>query len=76
MHDCGVQPNHVYWNDMDVNDHRTTRTVQYYRDLFTFHPEWCKVKNNKLIIENDSPTVTDSFIIDTLNKEGMQVGKI
>lgn len=76
VHDCGVQPNHVYWNDMDVDDHRTTRTVQYYRDLFTFHPEWYKVKNNKLIIENDSPTVTDSFIIDTLNKEGMQVGKI
>lgn len=76
VRDCEVQPNHVYWNDMDVDDHRATRTVQYYRDLYKFHPEWYYTKDGKLIIDNDSPTVTDAYIINELSKEGIKVGKI
>lgn len=76
VHDCGVQPSHVYWNDMGVDEHRATRTVQYYRDLYNFHPEWYKAKDGKLVIENDSPTVTDNYIVDVLSKEGIKVGKI
>ena len=76
VRDCEVQPHHVYWNDMSVDDHRATRTVQYYRDLYNFHPEWYYVKDNKLIIENDSPTVSDAYIINELSKEGIKVGKI
>lgn len=74
--DCEVQPNHMYWNDMNVDDHRTTRTVQYYRDLAMFHPEWYKQKNSKLIIENDSPTVSDKLIIDQLTNEGYSCAEV
>lgn len=68
--DCGVQPNHVYPDNRDVDWHRTERTVQYYRDLARFHPEYYTHKNGKLTIENDSPTVKDFLIIDRLAKEG------
>lgn len=65
-----VHPAHVYPDGKDVDWHRTQRTVQYYRDLANFHPEWYLQKNGKLIVENDSPTVTDNFIIEELSKEG------
>lgn len=76
VRDCQVQPHHVYWLGMNVDDHRRTRTVQYYRDLYNFHPEWYVAQNNKLIIENDSPTVTDNYIIDELSKEGIKIATI
>jgi hypothetical protein len=65
-----VQPIHVYPDNKTVDDHRVMRTVQYYRDLATFHKQFYKQKNGKLIIENDSPWVPDSLIIETLDKEG------
>lgn len=68
--DCGIQPNHVYPDNKDVEWHRTERTVQYYRDLARFYPEFYTQQNGKLTVENDSPTVTDKLIIDRLNKEG------
>lgn len=68
--DCQVQPNHIYWEGMNVDDHRTTRTIQYYRDLVNFHPEYYYHKDGKLIIENDSPTVSDELIINKLAEEG------
>ena len=71
-----LQPNHVYWNDMDVSDHRTTRTVQYYRDLATQHPEFYTQRNGKLTIENDSPVVSDKYIIYELKKEGFNCNEI
>lgn len=71
-----VQPVHVYPDNKTVDDHREMRTVQYYRDLATFHKEFYKQKNGKLIIENDSPWVPDSLIIDTLHKEGYNCDEI
>lgn len=74
--DCMVKPEHFYWDGMNVDDHRTTRTIQYYRDLAMFHPEWYVQKDGRLVIENDSPTVEDSLIIDTLTKEGFNCVKV
>jgi hypothetical protein len=74
--DCGVQPHHVYPDNKDVEWHRTERTVQYYRDLARFHPEFYKQRNGKLIIENDSPTVTDELIINRLAEEGVTCGEV
>lgn len=65
-----IQPIHVYPNGKDVDDHREMRTVQYYRDLATFHPSFYTQQNGKLSIENDSPHTNDNYIIDTLSKEG------
>lgn len=70
VRDCQVQPHHIYWEGMNVDDHRTTRTIQYYRDLVNFHPEYYAQRNGKLIIENDSPTVSDDLIISKLAEEG------
>ena len=69
--DCGVQPVHVYPKGKDIDWHRTERTIQYYRDLATFHPQFYKQQNSKLIIENDSPTVSDGLIIKRLKEEGI-----
>lgn len=69
VRDCGVQPVHVYPNGKDVDYHREMRTVQYYRDLATFHPEFYKSRNGKLVIENDSPWISDEHIINQLEKE-------
>ena len=76
VRDCGVQPHHVYPEGKDVDWHRTTRTIQYYRDLAQFHPNWYKQREGKLIIENDSPTVEDKLIIDTLKEEGYQCDEV
>lgn len=76
VRDCGVQPVHVYPNNKDVDYHREMRTVQYYRDLATFHPEYNITKNGKYVIENDSPWISDEHIINVLTKEGLQPNEI
>jgi len=74
--DCGIQPHHVYPEGRDVDWHRTERTVQYYRDLAKFHPEFYTQSNGKLTIENDSPTVSDKLIIDRLKEEGYYCAEV
>ena len=74
--DCGVQPLHIYPDNKDVDWHRTERTIQYYRDLATFHPEWYRQKDGKLLIENDSPVVRDDTIINRLSEEGFDCVKV
>lgn len=74
--DSQVQPTHYYPDNHDVNWHREMRTVQYYRDLARFHPEFYKTKNHKLIILNDSPWVSDLHIIQKLKEEGIQCNEI
>lgn len=76
VRDCGVQPVHVYPNNKDVDYHREMRTVQYYRDLATFHPEYNTTKNGKYVIENDSPWISDEHIINVLTKEGLQPNEV
>lgn len=71
-----VQPIHIYPENHDIDWHRQMRTVQYYRDLATFHPDFYVQRDGKLLIENDSPTVTDKFIIDALNEEGIQCNEV
>ena len=71
-----VQPVHIYPENHDVDWHRETRTVQYYRDLASFHSHFYVQRNGKLYIENDSPVVTDELIISTLQKEGIQCNEI
>lgn len=71
VRDCGVQPVHVYPGGKDVDYHREMRTVQYYRDLANFHPDWFVTSNGKFVIENDSPWVSDQHIIDVLKEEGL-----
>jgi len=50
--------------------------VQYYRDLATQHPEFYTQRNGKLTIENDSPVVSDKYIIYELKKEGFNCNEI
>lgn len=69
--ESNVQPVHVYPDNKTVDDHREMRTVQYYRDLATFHSQFYTHRNGKLTIENDSPWVSDEHIIDVLGKEGI-----
>jgi len=71
-----VQPVHVYPNSKTVDDHREMRTVQYYRDLATFHSQFYTHRNGKLTIQNDSPWVTDNHIIEVLKKEGIECNEI
>lgn len=71
-----VQPVHVYPDNKNVNDHREMRTVQYYRDLANFHPEFYTHNQGVLTIENDSPWVSDKHIISTLEKEGLYCNEI
>lgn len=68
--ECDLQPVHIYPDNHDVDWHREMRTIQYYRDLATFHPEFYTQMNGKLTIENDSPVVSDEHIINELEKEG------
>ena len=76
MIDCGVQPVHVYPKGKDLDWHRRERTVQYYRDLAAFHPQFYKQRKGKLVIENDSPSVSDGYIIEQLNKEGIDCHEV
>ena len=74
--ESNLQPIHVYPEGHDVNWHRETRTVQYYRDLAVYHPEFYTHVNGKLTIENDSPVISDKYIIDALDKEGFVCNEI
>lgn len=74
--ESNVQPVHIYPDNHDVEWHREKRTIQYYRDLVTFHKEFYKQRGGKLVIENDSPWVPDNLIIDTLLKEGHECDEI
>lgn len=74
--ESNVQPVHIYADNKTVDDHREMRTIQYYRDLVKFHPQFYRQRNGKLIIENDSPSVTDQYIINTLEREGIDCYEI
>jgi len=71
-----LQPVHIYPENHDVEWHRETRTVQYYRDLANFHPGFYVQRDGKLVVENDSPTVTDKFIIKALDAEGIKCNEV
>ena len=74
--ESNVQPVHIYPENHNVEWHRETRTVQYYRDLAKFHPNFYVQCNGKLLVENDSPSVTDELIINALENEGIKCNEV
>lgn len=60
-----MQPVHTFPDNAE--EHRRRRTIQYYKDLLDFHPEfWGQ-------IENDCPSTSDDLIRNTLRKEGYSI---
>ena len=71
-----VQPTHIYPDDNKVDWHREKRTIQYYRDLANFHPQFYTQRDGKLTMENDSPWVSDDLIINVLSDEGLMCNEV
>ena len=71
-----VKPNHIYPDSHTVDWHREKRTIQYYRDLANFHPQFYTQHNGKLTMENDSPWVPDELIMDVLSGEGLVCNEV